>query len=81
MDITKIINFRELSGITSIIDFNYGVLTIDGTKHNVCAVVIGDKLTPAKKAEIMTYKNVVKIGTCNYRHAPEITHDVVYLKI
>ena len=80
MDITKIINFRELSGITSIIDFSNGTLTHNGKKYDVCAVVC-DKLSPAKLEEISAYKNVVKIGTCSYRHAPEITYNVIYIKI
>ena len=81
MDITKIINFCELSNLHSIIDYNNGVLTHNGKKYDVCAVVLGEKLTPKKIDELLKYKNVVKIGECHYKYAPEINYSVVYIKI
>lgn len=79
MNIAKIINFKELAGITDIVDFNEGRLKHNGKTYDVCAVIV-DKLSPAKIEEISAYKNVVHIGTCYHKYAPEIEYNVIYIK-
>jgi hypothetical protein len=54
----------------------------DGYLENTpaTAYVLENELTEPEKAKLQKYKRVLKVGTAQYRYAPEIKHSVIYVK-
>ena len=56
--------------------FDFYNKTINGVKGTV--FVMCCKLSEKQREEILSYKNT-KIGTRQFRYAPEIKHDLIFL--
>ena len=77
----SIINTLQACGIDSFIHESTGVLTLDGVEYDVTAIILGEDISDAQKKALQRRKSVLKVGTAQYRYAPEIIYPVVYFKI